>query len=254
MRTDEQRTEQRLEMTDDLTTGPSPAAVTPEAATPPADSLRERICAEMVREDPERALRAEVVLALTAGHSGDVRGAVQTIRRRGVDPQADTPTLLPAAGFVNRHRAVLDSRIEQEMRERGYTGRLNYLAAMRLDRAVERHSAEAPHAVRDLETVLRDWTRYAGPDLPDTDHNLLRYAVEQTVEAIDGVAVRELRAAYSMYERAQDRVLVAEWSDALESGEVSLTPQAYERDRVGESSREFTNDLDGDAALEQEAL
>jgi hypothetical protein len=138
------------------------------------------------------------------------------------------------------------------MRERGHTDRLNYLAAIRLDRAVERHSAADPHAVRDLPTVLRDRARYAGPDLPDTDHDLLRYAVKQTVEAIEGTAVRELRAAYSMYGRAQDRVLVAEWSNALERGDVSLTPQAYERDPAGESDREFTNDRDGAAALGQD--
>jgi hypothetical protein len=89
-----------------------------------ADVIR----AEMVREDPQAALQADVLSAVTA--AGHNPATLRTeIEARGVDLGRIAPALAPASDFYARHARAIDTRLDREITAGGYADLPSYVAS-----------------------------------------------------------------------------------------------------------------------------
>ena len=171
----------------DVLTGASGATMGPVGA--------EKVWAEMVADNPQAALRAEVLLAISAaGH--ELAELQQTIRRDGVDLRAVSPALIPASDVYARHTAAIEARLDHEISSGGH---------------------------RDLPAYVMSWTRNqpTSTSLHDTERALVEHVVESVVLAADAKG-GDLHDAASMWDRAATRAELREWTAAVESGQIDL--------------------------------
>jgi hypothetical protein len=158
----------------------------------------ERIQAEMIAEDRHAALRAEVLLAVTAGGQdlGEVR---ELVSRHGVDLGEAAPGLVPASAFYSRHARAIEARLDREIVAGGFNDLPSYVASWQSGRPASASLHEAEQAI--VEHIV-------GAVIVEADR--------------DG---RDLRNAQRMWERAADRAALREWNGALERGDIKLAVQ-----------------------------
>jgi hypothetical protein len=154
-----------------------------------ADAVR----AEMIAEDPQGALRADVLTAVAAA-GYDAAPLRSEVERHGVDLAQIAPALLPASDFYQRHGAAIDATVDSEIAAGGFDGLPSYMAAWR-------------HA------------RPATMSLHDTERAIVEHVVAGVITSSDPGGA-DARAADRMWQRAADRAAVREWSAALEHGEL----------------------------------
>ena len=174
------------------------AALSAAAEDRRAVIVTERIQAEMIAEDRHAALRADVLLAVTAaGH--DLGGVRELVSRRGVDLGEVALALVPASDFYARHAPAIVARLDREIVASGF---------------------------KDLPSYVASWRRGrpASASLHDTEQAIVEHVVGAVIVEADRDG-RDLRGAQRMWERAADRAAVREWSGALERGDIELAVQ-----------------------------
>ena len=192
------------------------AALSAAAEDRRAVIVTERIQAEMIADDRHAALRADVLLAVTAdGH--DLGGVRELVSRHGVDLGEVAPALVPASDFYARHAPAIEARLDREIVAGGFKDRPSYVASWR-------------------------WGRPASASLPDTEQAIVEHVVGAVIVEADRDG-RDLRDAQRMWERAADRAAVREWSGALERGDIEL---AVQRVAAPEQQLDLELRVDGD--------
>ena len=192
----------------DVLAGASGATMRPVGA--------DKVWAEMVADNPQAALRAEVLLAVSAdGH--DLAELQQTIRRDGVDLRAVSPALIPASDVYARHTVAIEAWIDREISSGGH---------------------------RDLPSYVMSWTRNqpTSPSLHDTERALVEHVVESVVLAADANG-GDLHDAAIMWDRATTRAELREWTAAVESGQIDLgaAPTARPEQQLNELGFEMAD-------------
>jgi hypothetical protein len=106
------------------------AALSAAAEDRRAVTATEWILAEAIAEDRHAALRADVLLAVTAGgHDlGEVR---ELVSRHGVDLGEVAPRLVPASAFYARHAPGIEAHLDCETVAGGFKDPPSYVASWR---------------------------------------------------------------------------------------------------------------------------
>lgn len=184
----------------------------------------ERVLDEMIAEDPHAALRADVLLAVSAA-GRELSELQEAIARHGVDLRAMAPDLVPASDFYARHAPAIEARLDREILAGGYADLPSYVAAWPQNRPLTRSLHDTEQAL--VEHVVGSIVLAANPDRSD------------------------LHDATRMRERATDRAELREWSAAVERGELTLLPSPAAGTRL-ELNLEVDHDVEPSYAADRE--
>lgn len=196
-----------------------------DAATAEPQLGADVIRAEMAREDPHAALRADVLSAVTAGWH-DPAQLRSEIAQRGVDLGRMAPALAPASDFYARHTSAIEARLDREINAGGFA---------------------------DLPSYVASWGtgRPATTSLHDTERAIVEHVVGDVIASADDGG-RDVREAHRMWERAADRAAIREWSAALERGDLELAVDRVDGPQLELGLHVDDAVVDGDREAEQE--
>jgi hypothetical protein len=184
------------------------------------------VAAEMTREHPAAALRADILLAIAAaGH--DLVTARDMIARADFDPVRLAPALGGASEFYARHAPIIQAQLDREIRDHGH---------------------------RDLASYLLTWRQPPETaSLHDLEHAVTAHTIAQVIGELTGDGQDELRAAQRMWDRAVARTAAREPNPTPEPDRLEPSIDRRAEEPELELDWEIDDDIDNEyGGAEQE--